>query len=162
MERLKTYEGFLDLFRKKSEDDKIVQIYIDRLKKVKGISPYHIDYVESPVLSNSDDAVSYKYKIEFHDTPVYIMKGLIISPQYNRYTTEVEKSLIDDGAIFKNSKTFYLLHLPHQGVDVKADWGILERLWKLAKETYDNDQDAIRIKKIKDDINPAADLIEDE
>jgi len=41
MRLIKTYEGFFDFF-KKSEDDKIALEYINRLKKVKGISPYSI------------------------------------------------------------------------------------------------------------------------
>ena len=159
MKYLKTHEGFFDFFKKKlSEDDKIVQIFINRLESIDGISPYDIEYSEKNVLSHSDDAKIFKYKINFHDTPIYIMKGDIVSPRFNRYTPEVKKELEDDGAIFKSTSVFFQLYLPHQQSDVKASYQKLEELFELAEEVYDGDIDAVRIKKIRDDINTSEDL----
>ena len=159
MKYLKTHEGFFDLFKKKlSEDDKIVQIYIDRLERIDGISPYDIEYSIKNVLEHSEDAKIYHYKINFHDTPIYIMKGTIVNQLFNRYTPEVMKKLKDDGAIFKSTSTFFILHLPHQQVEVKASSSKLEELFDLVEEVYDQDKDAVRIKKIRDDINTSEDL----
>jgi len=43
VKNIKTYEGFFDLFRKKSEDDKLALDFMKRLQRIKGISPYKIE-----------------------------------------------------------------------------------------------------------------------
>jgi hypothetical protein len=86
------------------------------------------------------------------------MMGDIVSPRFNRYTPEVYKELKQDGAIFKSTSVFYQLHLPHQNSDVKASWEKLEELFELIKKVYLDDIEAVRIKKIRDDINTSEDL----
>ena len=154
MKYVKTHEGFFDFLKKKeSEDDKITQIYIDRLESVDGISPYSIDYSELNVLDNNDDAKVYKYKINFHDTPIYIMRGKIVNPSFNRFTPEVNTKLKNEGAIFKSSSEFFQLYLPHQTSNVKGSYQKLEELFELTEKVYKEDIEAVRIKKIRDDIN---------
>lgn len=159
MKYLKTHEGFFDFFKKKlSEDDKIVQIYINRLENVKGISPYDIEYDIKNVLDRYEEAKFYKYKVNFHDTPIYIMRGKIISPNFSRYSPAVERELKDGGAVFKSTSEFFQLYLPHQQSNIKASYKMLEDLFNLVEEVYKNDIEATRIKKIRDDINTSEDL----
>ena len=166
MNRLKTYEGFFDFFKKKlSDDDKIAKIYIDRLKKVKGVSPYDITYtVDGNFRPQNPDSVEMrKININFDDTPINIIRVEITDRRFNRYTDEIRKQYEDDGAVFENSRTFYLLRVlyPHNEY-LKPSREIMIELFNLAEEVSLNDKEARRIKNIRDQINPAADLIDEE
>jgi hypothetical protein len=60
---------------------------------------------------------------------------------------------------FEEKGDFYMLYLPYQNESIMASWSTLEELFNLTKRVYEIDKKATRIQKIKDDINPAADLI---
>ena len=62
---VETNEGLFDFF-KDSEDDKIAMSYINRLKKVKGISPYVIK--EDVINHDGFDIIG--YEVTFDDTPI--------------------------------------------------------------------------------------------
>lgn len=168
MKYLKTYEGLFDFFRKDSEEDKIAKLYINRLKKVKGACPYSIKYktgfvMEQNNVPTSDGAVYHRYDIVFDDTPITIIRADIVDNRYTHYGPDTKKKLLDDGVVFKNEKTFYCLYLPYPVEDsIQAKCDILEELYELTEKVYNEDKKCRKINKIKNEINPAADLLNDE
>jgi hypothetical protein len=122
MKHLKTYEGLFDFFKRskqpsqpieESEDDKIIQEYINRLKRIKDISPYDIKFDVGAALQQFDASQCeyQKYSIDFEDTPIRIVKVEIVSTQYNRFTPDLKKKLLDDGGIFKKESLLYMCYL---------------------------------------------------
>lgn len=145
MEHLKTYEGFLDIF-KKSEDDKIALVFINRLKKVKRESPYDIEKKVEPWRSQ-DDTVEVgeiiSYTIHFDDASVKAKTG--------RY--------YDSGM-----KDIYKIR-----VECTGDWEIVKcsekyerQLFDIIEKVYKQNIEWVRINKIRGEINPEADLIDED
>jgi hypothetical protein len=167
MKHLKTFNQINELFglfKKKSQtlsdEDEIVMGYIKRLERIEGISPYPIIYSEKNALT-SGQAVAYRYKIEFGDTPIHIIKVKITDNRYNRFTPELKQEFIDKGAVFKTEREFYNLHLSYPvDDDLMANWKLLEELYNLTEKIYKEDKRLRKIQKIKDEINPAADLLD--
>jgi hypothetical protein len=171
MSNLKTYEGFFDFFKKKpvlseveSEDDKIIQEYIDRLKRIKDISPYDIELEVGAAIKQFDasDCEYQKYSIGFEDTPIRIVKIEILSTQYNRFTPDLKKKLLDDGGVFKKENLLYMCYLMNPRENIYASWQKLEELFNLTKDIYTKDKNARRVNRIKMEINPAADRLDPE
>ena len=153
MKYIKTYEGLFDFF-KDSEDDKIVMSYINRLRKVKGVSPYKIE-------ENIDKNEGYNvfgYEVTFDDTPIKSTK--IISNRKFGFEERSQKLIISWGAVRRNDNEFYALSVNCEGERemVYAKSSILKELNDLCKKVYDNDKNTRRINKISSNINPAADL----
>ena len=152
MKYIKTYEGLFDFFREKSEDDKIALEFIKRLKRVKGISPYPLSYNPQ---GTDDDSEMMRYRIIFDDTPIRI----------GRYSVTGRDVLrIEQGAVKKNNKVFYALIIETtDGQEyVLASCDILEKLFDLTEKVFKENKTAKRIKKIQDEMNDAADLMDPE
>jgi hypothetical protein len=167
MRYLKTYklfeseflnEGIFDLFRKKSEDDKIAYIFIQRLKKVRGISPYDITYSEQ--IDQGEDYF-YSYKIEFEDVPIKISKHECDKRYGRGWNEESQQEMIKQGAIKKDNHTFYGMWSYPMGKRVRVLPSLrkVEQLFNLTESVYKSDKDARRIRDINDEINPAADVL---
>jgi hypothetical protein len=163
MKHLKPYnEGFFDFLRKQSEDDKIVDTFIKRLKKIKSISPYDITF-------NDDGSVQgeqyySKYYIKFDDVPFRITKGEADEKYRRGWSLETQEGYLEEGAVKKSDHIFYGIWAYPMGekVRVTASLRKTEELFKLVEEVYKKDLNARRIKKIRDEINDAADLMDDE
>jgi hypothetical protein len=165
VKNLKTYEGFFDFFRKKSEEnkseeDKIVDMYISRLKKVKDISPYKITLSTTSTVEG--EQYWSKYKVEFEDVSFRIVK-CVAARRFPGWSDEFQKGSLDLGAVKKNNYTFYYLVTYPMGDEVVVTPTLkkIEELFELVEKVYKKDQNARKIKKITDEINPAADLIDD-
>jgi hypothetical protein len=166
MKNLKTYEGFFDFFKKKeSEDDKIAQGYLKRLEHLKSflekgeVSPYEIDFSEH----NSDADRSYlRYTFTFDDGAVRICKAEADKKFNNGWAEETQKDFIDQGCVKKNNHVLYMLDIKRVDECVIADWTILEELFELAQWCFNKNKQNIRINRIKGDINPSADLLDDD
>lgn len=154
MIHLKTYEGFFDFF-KNTEDDKIALGYINRLKKITDISPYEITYERDTSFSHTHFV---KYNVLFDDTPIRSTK---ISSE-NPFSKESQKLMLDRGFIKYSSYEFYALSVDCSGEreSVKASSLYLKELFDLCEKVYKNDKEGKRLKKIKSNINRAADLSE--
>ena len=161
MKYTKTYEGLFDFFRKKSEDDKIALDYIKRLERVKGISPYPLSYNPQ---GTDDDSEMMRYRVIFDDTPIRIGRYRVINPSLTRgFNQQTQKDWIGQGAVKKNNKVFYALIIETtDGQEyVLASWDILEELFDLTEKVFKENKTAKRIKKIRDEMNPAADILDD-
>ena len=98
MKTIKTYESFLDIFKKKTnEDDNFIIEFINRLNKVKNNNPYNIEKIEQ-----LPDWISYEYeknpmyKVEFEDVNI-IIKGIGYITKYDLPSLfEKQNSLTDD------------------------------------------------------------------
>jgi hypothetical protein len=167
MRNLKTYEGFFDLFKNKlSEDDKIVSEYISRLKKVKGISPYNINFNST---HNDENYMIYgetshrvdKYNVDFEDTPIKLWSVISLKPL--GFDKQSQDFLISKNFVKYSNKEFFGLNIICEGEpeNCKPKSKILKELVDLVKLVYENDKEARRIAKIKFNINKAADLIDD-
>jgi hypothetical protein len=142
MVRIKTYEGFFDIFKKPdSEDDKIALTFINRLRKVRGISPYEI---KRTVDVHNNAGTLTKYVVTFDDL-VLIVKQADFSKPYPdnkryRYNISVECS----GDYEK----------------VKCREKYERDLFNLINRVYKRDIEARRLNRIKSEINTSADLID--
>ncbi len=164
MKNLKTYEGFFDFFRKKqkSEDDKIIDMYITRLKRVKGICPYKIEFDDEG--TEEGEMYYLRYKVYFDDVTFKIGKAEADRKYSSGWNEETQKGFFSQNLSKKNNNIFYGMWV-YPGndtdiVDIKSNWEKLEELYELTEEVYKNDKEARRIKKIKDEINPAADRLD--
>lgn len=163
MKHLKSYnEGILDFFRSKSEDDKIALEFIKRLEKVEGISPYPLTYNSQ---GTDEDIEMMRYRVIFDDTPIRIGRYSVINPTLTRgFNQQTQKDWIQQGAVKKNNKLFYALFI--ETIDgqeyVSASWRVLEELYDLTEKVFKENKTAMRIKKIRDEINPAADKLDSE
>jgi len=157
MKYIKTYEGLFDFFRKKSEDDNIALEFIKRLKRVKGISPYTIKINTE----GTEDGEQYwtRYKIDFDDTPIRIVKVEADRKYKDGWDAEYLKRLINLGAVKKNNHILYALVIENVDEYVIASVYVLEELFELAEKVFKENKKAMRIKRIQDEINPAADLL---
>ena len=159
MKYIKTHEGLFDFFRKKSEDDKIALEFINRLERVKGISPYPLSY--NPEGSDEDSEMM-RYRVIFDDTPIRIGRYSVTNPRITRgWGEETQKDWIEQGAVKKNNKVFYALIIETTDDQeyVLASWDILEELFDLTEKVFKENKTAKRIKKIRDEMNPAADVL---
>ena len=104
MEYIKTYEGFFDFFKRKvSEDDETALIYIKRLKRVKGICPYDIEFTPKNIDNNNLSVTN--YRVLFDDTPIKIIKIF----NSNGFCEDSIKLLTNRGASRKNKNLYYAL-----------------------------------------------------
>ena len=75
---------------------------------------------------------------------------------------ETQKNYIDQGCVKKNNHVFYKLHMENADEPVKANVDLLEEFHELAEWCYKTNKENIRIKKIRGNMNPAADLLDDD
>jgi hypothetical protein len=162
MKHLKRYdEGLFDVFRRNSEDDKIALEFIKLFKKIKGISPYPLSYNPE---GGDEDTELMRYRVIFDDTPIRIGRYSVTNPRFSRGWDEEtqERWIREDGAVKKNNKVFYRLYLETPDESVLARWDILEELFDLTEKVFKENKTAMRIKKIKYEMNDAADLLDTE
>jgi hypothetical protein len=163
MKHLNSYnEGFFDFLRKQSEDDKIVDTFIKRLKKIKGISPYDITFNDDG--TEQGEQYSDLYYVKFDDVPFKIKK-LEADRKYGLgWDSETQKGYLESGAVKKSNHIFYGIWTYPIGEEVRviASLSKTEEIFKLVEEVYKKDLNARRIKKIRDEMNDAADLMDDE
>jgi|688.fasta_scaffold132098_2 hypothetical protein len=142
MKHLKRYdEGFLDYFKKDTDEDKVALEFIKRLEKVKDINPYEIKKREM-----SNNAGSYLgYKVIFDDTPIFIKRI-----KYNQ----------------RHERNDYTLLKYKLEIQLTGDWEEInckdryyEKIFELVDKIYKSDEHKNKMDKITTEINPAADLI---
>ena len=133
MKNIKTYEGFFDLFRKKSEDDKLALDFMKRLQRIKGISPYKIE----KDTEGTEEGEKYytRYKIFFDDTPIKIAKAQADS-KYTGWDVETQESYIKDGCVKKNNHVFFKLYAEYPDASIIASPNIMEDFFDLVEEVY--------------------------
>lgn len=158
--------GFFDFLKKKvSGDDEIVSSYITRLKHLRDhldcgeVSPYTI----MVNLEGTVEGESYytRYRFEFDDGPIRVIK-VECDIKYVAWDREVQSELIKGGAVKMNHRIFYLLFIEYCEEYVKADVDLMEEIFVLADFCYNKNKDNIRISKIRGNINPAADLLDND
>jgi hypothetical protein len=163
MRVIKTYEGFFDFFKKSSsdsEDDKIALEYINRLKKVKDISPYSITK-DDEVYQEFGYSIL-RYNVNFDDTPIRCTK--VVSHRPIGFDESSQEILTNRGGIKKNDKEFYSLSakVEEERESIKAKVSIIDDLYHLIEDVYKKDKEARRIQRIKSNLNKAADLLDDD
>jgi hypothetical protein len=160
MKNIKTYEGFFDFFRKQSEDDKIVETFIKRLKRIKDISPYEITFSDSGTVPN--EQYWKKYKVEFEDVPFRISKAEADKRYPDGWSKQTQNNYLEGGGVKKSNHIFYGIFSYPMGEEVRVTPSLrkMEELFELIEEVYKKDKEVRRIKKITDEINPAADRLD--
>jgi len=152
-------QSIIQLFKKKvSEDDEIVNIYIKRMSRITDISPYDIIHKDESGLSYSLN----KYQIKFGDTPIRINK-VECHESYNGFNEETQTIYMKQGGIRKDKYIFYIIHVnTMEGEEVlKCSLDKIEKLYNLVHSVYKNQLELERTNKIKFNINPAADILDD-
>ena len=167
MKTIKTFEGFFDIFKKKrSADDEIVIDYIKRLEHLKTylekgeVAPYEI--TTNPEGTEPGEKYFSRYRFMFDDSPIRIVKTQSDSKYGQGWGQETQKNYIDQGCVKKNNHVFYKLHMENADEPVKANVDLLEEFHELAEWCYKTNKENIRIKKIRGNMNPAADLLDDD
>ena len=159
MKHLKSYnEGLFDFFRSKSEDDKIALDFMKRLERIKGISPYSIEKDTSG--TEEGEQYTTKYTIDFEDTPIRISKHEADKKYRLGWNEETQKGWINDGGIKKDNHVFFGILVKEVGEYIVARPDIAEDFFNLTEKIYNRDIQLKRIKKIKDEMNPAADKLD--
>lgn len=117
-------------FFKDDEEDKIALQFIERLEKVKGDSPYEIKYIIV-------DEYNYQYEVSFDDVILIASRQI-----YNQVSmNSIYRLVIDDEKI--NCKGKYA-----------------KKIFNLINTIYQSDIKRKKLNKLKQNINPAADLLE--
>lgn len=153
MEYIKTYEGF---FTKESEDDKIAKGLINRLKKVKGESPYRIEKKDT---IDNDAGSILKYVTHFDD--LSIITGRVT------FYRDVPSEVADEWNLnwrqrnFPKNNPFYSTKVECTGEweELKCKLKYQEELFDLVKKVYEQDIESRRINRISSEYNPGADLL---
>jgi hypothetical protein len=162
MKHLKNFnEGFFDFFKKKvSEDDRIIDDLIRRLKRVKGISPYIITLDDQ----DTEDGEKYhtRYRVEFDDVHLLVKKAEADRKYRHGWSDDTQRRWFSSGAIKKSNNIFYSISVEVVGEEVffKTSWRKVEDVFNLVDYIYKNDKEARRIEKIRVEINPAADKLD--
>jgi hypothetical protein len=167
MKTIKTFEGFFDIFKKKrSADDKIVMDYIRRLEHLKTylekgeVAPYEIAI--STEKTEPGERYFTRYRFQFDDSPIRIIKTESDRKYRLGWNRETQQNYIGQGAVKKDNWVFYKLHMENADEPVKASVDLLEEFHELAEWCFKTNKENIRIKKIRVNMNPAADLLDDD
>ena len=167
MKTIKTFEGFFDIFKKKrSEDDKIVMDYIKRLEHLKSylekgeVAPYEISI--STEGTEPGEQYFTRYRFQFDDSPIRIIKTQADRKYNSGWSRETQKNYLDQGAVKKDNHVFYKLHMENADEPVKANVDLLEEMHELSEWCFKQNKENQRIKKIRGNMNPAADLLDDD
>ena len=158
MKYLKTYEGLFDFFRKKSEDDKLALDFMKRLQRIKGISPYKIEKDTEATIEGEQYWT--KYRISFDDTTIKITKAQADAKYRHGWNQETQKGYIKNGGVKKNDHVFFGLVAEYVEEHIVCSPSIIEDFFDLTEEVYNRNIILSRIKKIRDEMNPAADKLD--
>jgi len=167
MKTIKTYEGFFDFFKKKeSDDDKIVKDYIKRLEHLKTylekgeVAPY--DILINTEGTEQGESYYTRYMFMFDDSPIKIVKAEADRKYRQGWNQETQKGYIEQGAVKKNNNVFYKLYMENADESVIGSPDLLEDLYELGEWCFKRNKENQRIKKIRGNMNPAADLLDDD
>ena len=170
MKHLKSYnEGFLDYFKKDTNDDKITLDMIHRLEKVKDSNPYEIHDIMKEDMrlpawmsnaahtSENDTGSEYYsviYVVRFDDVDV-----LISNDRHNLVNVQTgapagHKKCVNKWKLFIGNNTGLC-----ERIRSKESYRI--KLFHLIDKIYNEDIERKRIDRIQTEINPAADLIDE-
>jgi hypothetical protein len=175
MKHLKSYnEGFLDFFKKDTNDDKITLDMIHRLEKVKDKNPYEIDeimnteselpswmgnHVGDPTPdSRNDEHTEYFskiYLVRFDDVDIVITN--------DRHDLIYTQTGAPAGYVkCKNPWKFFLgSDVANLSERIKSKESYRIKLFHLIDKIYKEDKERKRMDRIQTEINPAADLLEE-
>jgi hypothetical protein len=170
MKHLKSYnEGFLDYFKKDTNDDKITLDMIHRLEKVKDINPYEIHDIMSENMrlpawmSNVSDTSENGTGSEYYSV-IYVVRfddvDLLISNDRHNLIYNVtglpagEKKCVNKWKLFIGNNTGLC-----ERIRSKESYRI--KLYHLIDKIYSEDKERKRFDRIQTEINPAADLIDE-
>lgn len=170
MKHLKRYdEGFLDYFKKDTNDDKITLDMTHRLEKVKDKNPYEIHDIMSEDMrlpawmQNAADTTENRVKSEYYSV-IYVVRfddvDLLISNDRHNLVNTITGEFVKEEKCVNKWKLF-----------IGNDTGLCERirskesyrikLFHLIDKIYKEDKERKRIERIQTEINPAADLLEE-
>lgn len=170
MKNLKSYnEGFLDYFKKDTNDDKVTLDMIHRLEKVKDNNPYDISdiMIEDKKLptwmQNVKDTTENGVGSEYYSV-IYIVRfddvDLVISNDRHKLVYQNtgrpagEKKCVNKWKLFIGNNTGLC-----ERIRSKESYRI--KLFKLIDKIYKEDRERKRFDRIQSEINPAADLIDE-
>ena len=159
MKHLKSYnEGLFDFFRSKSEDDKIALDFMKRLERIDGISPYSI----KKDTSGTEEGEQYitRYNIDFEDTPITISKHEADKKYSLGWNEETQENWLSQGGVKKNNSIFFGILVVEVDEYIITRPDIAEKFFNLTEKIYNRDIQLRRIKKIRDEMNPAADKLD--
>jgi hypothetical protein len=170
MKHLKSYnEGFLDYFKKDTNDDKITLDMIHRLEKVKDNNPYEIHDIMSENMrlpawmSNVSDTsengtgseyYSVIYVVRFDDVDILICNDRHNLIYNNTGLPAGEKKCVNQWKLFIGNNTGLC-----ERIRSKESYRI--KLFHLIDKIYKEDKERKRMDRIQTEINPAADLLEE-
>jgi hypothetical protein len=97
----------------------------------------------------------------FDDSPIRIAKAQA-DRKYTGWNVETQKDFIEQGCVKKNNSVFYLLSIDSAEETVRGSADLLEDLYELAEWCFKRNKENQRIKKIRGNMNPAADLLDDD
>jgi hypothetical protein len=166
MKYLKSFnEGFFDLFKRRfsaveSEDEKILNEFIIRLRRVKGESPYIIKLDTSG--TEEGESQHDRYIVEFDDVPLETRRAVANSKYLRGWNEETQERWLKQGAIKKNGSVFYSVSLSPMGEKtyMNITWQKAEEIFNLVDSVYKGDKEWRRIEKIRMEMNPAADRLD--
>jgi hypothetical protein len=158
VKHLKTYEGLFDFFKKKSEDDKLALDFLKRLQRIKGISPYKIEKDTEGTIEGEQYWT--RYRIFFDDTIIKITKAQADAKYRHGWSIERQRGYIKNGDVKKNDHVFFALLAVYVGENIVCSPSIIEDFFDLTEEVYNRNIKLSRIKKIRDEMNPAADKLD--
>lgn len=166
MKHLNSYnEGFLDYFKKDTPDDKITMDMIHRLEKVKDKNPYHIEEIMdgdgklpewlSSYKGGSDGSEYYSiiYLVRFDDVDI-----LVSNDRHN--LVNVQTGSPAGHKMCKNPWKFFI-GTTELCEKINSKESYREKLFHLIDKIYKEDNERKRIERIQNEINPAADLLEE-
>jgi hypothetical protein len=155
MKNIKTYEGFLDIFKSKEKNqNKLVEEYISVVQDMTFRRSEIVRTVIGP--KNEIDFESYlsilpkpyivKFKISVTDDTYSTKEQLRLLSNIRvtkcaadetkpKWTTETEKRWIDSGAIKKNDNEIYSFFIDEK--PIVADVELIERLFDLCERRYE-------------------------
>jgi len=170
MKHLKSYnEGFLDYFKKDTNDDKITLDMIHRLEKVKDSNPYEIHDIMSEdmrlpawtqnIADTTENGVrseyySVIYLVRFDDVDVLISNDRHKLIYNNTGLPAGEEKCKNQWKLFIGNNTGLC-----ERIRSKESYRI--KLFHLIDKIYKEDKERKRMDRIQTEINPAADLLEE-
>ena len=170
MKHLKSYnEGFLDYFKKDTNDDKITLDMIHRLEKVKDNNPYEIHDIMSEDMrlpawmSNLSDTTENGVRSEYYSV-IYLVRFddvdiLISNDRHNLIYNNTGLPAGEEKC--KNQWKLFIGNNTGLCERVRSKESYRIKLFHLIDKIYKEDKERKRMDRIQTEINPAADLIDE-
>jgi hypothetical protein len=170
MKHLKSYnEGFLDYFKKDTNDDKITLDMTHRLEKVKDNNPYEIHDIMSEDMrlpawmSKAADTAERGSRSEYYSV-IYVVRFddvdlLISNDRHNLVNAETREFLREEKCV--NKWKLFIGNNTGLCERIRSKESYRIKLFKLIDKIYKEDNERKRMDRIQTEINPAADLIDE-